>query len=356
VKVLTVVGNRPQFVKAAAVSDKLRSVGSEYLVHTGQHKDFELSEIFFNELQIPQPERNLEISGGSNSSQTARMMAALEPVLLEQQPDCVLVYGDTNSTLAAALTANQIGLPVVHVEAGMRSFDRSMPEEVNRVLTDQLSSLLLCSSQSAVSNLEAEQVPGKALVVGDVMVDIAARTAELVKEDVGLLNDLGIEPAGYYLATLHRAGNVDNERNLTLAVELLSQLSLKTVLPLHPRTKRRLKEFNLLNKVQEATQLELLEPLGYLEFAQLIHNSAAVITDSGGVQKEAYLAGVRCVTLRESTEWTETVEAGFNTLTGLDAERVTKALTSELPKERKQLYGSGDAGKQVVSAVQEFLA
>ena len=355
-KVLTVIGNRPQFIKAAAVSPLLREHASELLVHTGQHHDDELSEVFFTELGIPEPEIQLEISGGSNTSQTARMLSALEPVIREARPECVLVYGDTNSTLAGALAAVQQGVPVAHVEAGMRSFDRAMPEEVNRVLTDHLSSLLLCSSEVPIANLTREGVEGSVTLVGDVMVDVAQAVQPLARERLELVRAHGVEPGRYLLATAHRAGNVDDPERLVALVELLLGLGEPVLLPLHPRTRARLESAGLLDRLTGAGQVTVTAPLGYVELTALLVNARAVLTDSGGLQKEAYLAGVSCVTLRPNTEWVETVQAGWNTLVDLDLGRARAALAVAAPRQRPQLYGDGHAGGRVVAALTERFA
>ncbi|HEX3616742.1 MAG TPA: UDP-N-acetylglucosamine 2-epimerase (non-hydrolyzing) [Solirubrobacteraceae bacterium] len=349
-RVLTVVGNRPQFIKAAAVSPRLRASGEELLVHTGQHFDDKLSAVFFAELGLPAPDIQLAISGGSNSSQTARMLSALEPVIAEAAPDCVLVYGDTNSTLAGALAAVQQGVPVAHVEAGMRSFDRTMPEEVNRVLTDHLSQLLLCSSAVGGSNLAAEGVVG-AVIVGDVMVDVALEAQPRARRRVDLVTAHGVEPGGYLLATAHRAGNVDDPARLAALVELLLGMSAPIVLPLHPRTRARLAAAGSLERLVGSGVVRVTQPLGYLELTALLCNARAVLTDSGGLQKEAYLAGVPCVTMRPSTEWTETVDAGWNTLVDLDLAAARTALALPVPDARPALYGDGHAGERVVAAL-----
>jgi UDP-GlcNAc3NAcA epimerase len=350
-RVLTVVGNRPQFVKAAAVSHVLRAVAREVLVHTGQHYDHDLSQVFFDELGIPRPEHRLDLGGGSNTAQTARMLAALEELLAAERPDVVLVYGDTNSTLAGALAATQNGIPVVHVEAGMRSFDRSMPEELNRVLSDHASALLLCSSEAAAENLRAERVHGEVEVVGDVMVDIAQLMAPRARERTDLLRAYGLDSGGYLLATAHRAGNVDDPERLERLVEVLTGVGGPVVLPVHPRTRARLESSGLLSTLESAPGVRLLAPLGYLEFTALLVHAHAVLTDSGGVQKEAYLAGVPCVTMRSTTEWTETVDSGWNTLVDLDVEAARAALDRPVPAERPPHYGDGRAGERVVAAV-----
>ena len=350
-KILTVIGNRPQFIKAAAVSPRLREVGEEVLVHTGQHFDDELSAVFFAELGLPSPDRQLDISGGSNTSQTARMLAALEPVLAEVQPDCVLVYGDTNSTLAGALAAAQRNLPVAHVEAGMRSFDRAMPEELNRVLTDHLSALLLCSSDVAVENLRRESVVGEIAVVGDVMVDVASTVQPRARARLDLVTARGVQPGGYLLVTAHRAGNVDDPARLASLVDLLVSLGQPIVLPLHPRTRARLLDADLLGRLTGDGPVTVTPPLGYLEMTALLCSAKAVLTDSGGLQKEAYLAEVPCITLRPGTEWVETVEAGWNTLVDLDPDAARRALAVLRPAAHPPLYGDGHAGARVVEAL-----
>jgi UDP-GlcNAc3NAcA epimerase len=352
VRIVTVVGNRPQFIKAAAVSGPLRERHEEIFVHTGQHYDDSLSRVFFTELGLERPDRELAIGGGSNTSQTARMLAALEPLLARERPDAVLVYGDTNSTLAGALAAAQASIPVVHVEAGMRSFDRTMPEELNRALTDHLATLLLCSSQLALDNLRAESLGERALVVGDVMVDVALRWQPAARANTGIAGAYGLEPGSYLLLTAHRAGNVDDPVRLRALVALIRALPAPVLFPLHPRTRARLLDAGLLEELQSAEAITLSEPLGYAEFGALLCHSRAVLTDSGGVQKEAYLAGVPCVTLRANTEWVETVQAGWNTLVDLDLDAALAALAREAPAERPALYGDGHAAERCVRAIE----
>jgi UDP-N-acetylglucosamine 2-epimerase (non-hydrolysing)/UDP-GlcNAc3NAcA epimerase len=314
-------------------------------VHTGQHHDDELSTVFVEELGIPRPEIELGIHGGTNTAQTARMLQALEPLVRDIAPDVVLVYGDTNSTLAGGLAAAQQNVPVAHVEAGMRSFDRRMPEELNRVLVDHLSDLLLVSTPTAVENLRAERVAGRVELVGDVMTDVAYTVQPKVRARP-LPPAL---PREFVLATAHRAGNVDDPERLRMLVDVLLAVPQKVILPLHPRTHARLDAAGLLEPVQEA--LVVLPPLGYLDFTALLVHAQRVLTDSGGVQKEAYLAGVPCVTLRDSTEWVETIEAGWNVLVDLDGDAALRALEREPPAERPELYGDGRAGERVVAAL-----
>ncbi len=355
-RILTVVGNRPQFNNAAAVSGPLREREEEILVHTGQHHDDALSRVFFTELGLARPDRELGIAGGSNTSQTARMLAALEPLLADVRPDAALVYGDTNSTLAGALAAAQAGVPVAHVEAGMRSFDRTMPEELNRVLTDHLSALLLCPSDTAAANLRAESAFGIVEVVGDVMVDVALRWQPAARANREVPAAYGLQPGSYLLLTAHRAGNVDDPERLRALVQLVLALPPPVLFPVHPRTRARLHDAGLLAELERAVGLVLSEPLGYIEFSALLCHARAVLTDSGGVQKEAYLAGVPCVTLRANTEWVETVQAGWNTLVDLDARAALAALEREPPAERPELYGDGHAAERCVEAIGTLMA
>ncbi len=335
------------------MSGPLRAAHDELLVHTGQHYDDELSSIFVRELAVPPPDVELQLGGGTNTAQTARMLAALGELLRERRPAAVLVYGDTNSTLAGALAAAQAQIPVAHVEAGMRSFDRAMPEETNRVLTDHVSALLLAPSQVAAANLAREGAVGAVEVVGDVMVDVARMLAPRAAQDDRPLRDAGVQAGAYVLVTAHRAGNVDDPRRLTRLVELLLGLDETVVFALHPRTRARLQAAGLLDDVEAGTIV--LPPLGYLAFMSLLTRARAVLTDSGGVQKEAYLAGVPCVTLRDTTEWVETIEAGWNVLVDLDAGAAATALARSAPAERPELYGDGHAAARVVAAISEHL-
>jgi UDP-N-acetylglucosamine 2-epimerase (non-hydrolysing)/UDP-GlcNAc3NAcA epimerase len=351
VKVLTVIGNRPQFIKAAAVSPALRAEHDELLVHTGQHFDDQLSAVFFSELGLPAPDEQLGVSLGTTTSQTARMLTALEPVLARTRPDAVLVYGDTNTTLAGALAAAQAHIPVAHVEAGMRSFDRTMPEELNRVLVDHVSDLLLCSTEVAMANLHHEAASGRSQMVGDVMVDMALAAQPRAREREDLVRARGMQPGQYLLATAHRAGNVDDPARLGALVDLLSSMPLPVLLPLHPRTATRLSAAGLLDRLRDAAGVRLIEPVGYFEMTALLCHARAVLTDSGGLQKEAYLAGVPCVTMRPSTEWTETVQQGWNVLVDLDSAAARTALEREPPAIHPRLYGDGHAGQRVVEAL-----
>jgi UDP-N-acetylglucosamine 2-epimerase (non-hydrolysing)/UDP-GlcNAc3NAcA epimerase len=332
----------------------LRQFHQEVLIHTGQHFDDRLSAVFFAELGLPAPDRQLGVALGTSTSQTARMLQVLEPVVDEVSPDLVLVYGDTNSTLAGALAGAQAGRPVAHVEAGMRSFDRSMPEELNRVLVDHVSSLLLCSTEVAMANLRHEGRVGMAEQVGDVMVDIALAVQPRARERLDLLRAHGVQPGEYVLVTAHRAGNVDDPLRLGQLVALLAAIPLPVVLPLHPRTVARLRETGLMSRLAGAPGMKVVEPLGYFELTALLCHARAALTDSGGLQKEAYLAGVPCITMRANTEWTETVEHGWNVLVDLDRDAAVAALDVPPPPIRPPLYGDGHAGERVVAALGGF--
>jgi UDP-GlcNAc3NAcA epimerase len=362
VKVLTVVGNRPQLVKAAAVSRRLRARAEEVLVHSGQHYDDSLSGVFFAELELPRPDHLLGVGSGSHAVQTARTMARLEPVVEAEGADAMLVYGDTNTTAAAALVGAKLGLPVVHVEAGMRSFDMAMPEEANRVLTDCVSRLLLCPTAAAMRNLEAEGLGGRARLAGDPMADLALQLGPLAEARSGVLSRLGLGRGEYLVATVHRAGSVDDPERLERAVELLLAVAERygpLAVPLHPRTRARLRAAGLEERLRDRSAVRLLEPLGYLDFSCLLRGARALLTDSGGAQKEAYLAAVPCLTLRAETEWVETVESGWNRLVGLDREATLAALEEMLggalgPPPDPGVYAAGEAAERCVEALLDF--
>ena len=354
-RVLTLVGNRPQFVKAAAVSRVLRERHEEVLVHSGQHYDDELSAVFFRELGVPAPDHELQVGSAPDGEQIGRIMHSFEPVAADTQADIALVYGDTNTTLAGALSCARMELPLAHVESGMRSFDHSMPEERNRVLTDHLCDLRLCSTEVAVTNLEREGITEAVELVGDVMADVALAMAPVAAQESDAGSRLGLQAGRYLLVTAHRAGNVDDPDALGRLVEILQALPLPGVFPVHPRTRERLADAGVLGRLEQDDSLILTQPLGYLDFLALLQDSAAVVTDSGGVQKEAYLAGIPCVTLRDTTEWTETVELGWNRLVGLDVQQVLAALNGlQPPASRPELYGGGHAARRVVEALERW--
>ncbi len=348
-KVLSVVGARPQFIKAAPLSAELRQRHTEILVHTGQHYDPGMSAVFFDELGIPAPDHHLGIGGGSHGSQTGAMLVALEQTIVAEKPDLVLVYGDTNSTLAGALAAAKLQVPVAHVEAGLRSFNRAMPEELNRVVADHLATWLFPPSELSRRHLADEGVTGGVHVVGDIMLDAILLHRERAAAKARYPGALGLGPGAYYLCTVHRAENTDDPARLGRILAALERLDRPVVLPLHPRTRKRLGEFGL----AIGANVRLLDPVGYLDMLELVRQSACVLTDSGGVQKEAYYLAVPCVTLREETEWTETVDAGWNMLAGTDPD-VIVASAERLAGHtgpRPDLYGSGDTAKRIVDAL-----
>jgi UDP-GlcNAc3NAcA epimerase len=329
-KVATIVGARPQFIKCAPVSRELHELCTEVLIHTGQHYDDNMSRVFFQDLRLPEPDYHLGVGSGTHGAQTGEMLKQLEGVLLTEHPDYVIVYGDTNSTLAGALAAAKLHIPVAHVEAGLRSFNRAMPEEINRVVTDHLSSLLFCPTGTAVNNLAREGISVGVELVGDVMHDALCYNMQLAEEKSTLLKRLQLRPNTYYLATVHRAENTDDLERLRNIVRAFLQISaIHTIVwPVHPRTRRVLESERLMPTVGAA--LQIIDPVPYLDMLALEKNARAILTDSGGVQKEAYWLGVPCVTLRQETEWVETVEAGWNTIVGTDPKSIFSAAVESI--------------------------
>lgn len=353
-KIATIIGARPQFIKAAPVSKALsRHPGiEELLVHTGQHFDEAMSDIFFREMRIPAPRHQLGISGLSHGAMTGRMLEAIESVLIAEKPDWTLIYGDTNSTLAGALAACKLNIPVAHIEAGLRSFNRRMPEEINRICADHVSTVLFAPTETAVDNLLREGVQASAIVLsGDVMYDATLAFLRAAEERSHILDELGLKPGTYVLATIHRAENTDNPGNLAAILEGLgvTARTLRVVLPLHPRTRKAIAQQNI--RIPET--LQIVDPVGYFDMLMLEKNARLIATDSGGVQKEAYFHKVPCVTLREETEWVELVQAGVNRLAPPgDARTLASAIEAGLatPAEAfngKPLYGRGDASENI---------
>lgn len=357
-KILTVVGARPQFIKAAAIS---RAVGAwnadhpehlveERIVHTGQHYDAGMSDVFFDELEIPRPWKNLEVGSGSHGKQTGKMMERLEEAFLEMEPDLLLTFGDTNSTLASALVAAKLHVPVAHVEAGLRSFNRRMPEEINRIVTDHVSTWLFCPSQTSVDHLAKEGVTNGVFVSGDVMYDAILFNQQLADQKSSIVQSSGFESGQYSVATVHRAENTDDKSRLAEIIEGMSMIGDSIVLPLHPRTKNCLEKHQL----QFPDNVTILPPVPYLDMVQLVSHSRMVFTDSGGLQKEAYWMGKPCITMRDETEWTETVEVGWNRLTGGSAQAILAAY-EEFSKgnlnEQTELYGDGAAAERILKTL-----
>lgn len=351
--VLTVVGNRPQYIKGAALSPALRARVREILLDTGQHYDHELAGVFFQQLELPTPDVSLGVGSGSHAQQTARIMVGVEHAVVELAPDLVLVYGDTNSTLAAALAAVKLHVPVAHVEAGLRSFDRRMPEEVNRVLTDTVSALLFCPTTTAVENLRREGIGDGVHLVGDVMFDLALRMLTPRIED-GVLESFGLPAGGYVFATLHRPANADDPERLAAILGVLEDRGEQVLFAAHPRTRASLDAAGLLDSVP--AHLRVVEPVGYLESLALIKNARAVVTDSGGVQKEAYVLRTPCITARDTSEWVETIQAGWNVLVDADPGALAAALERAEPGgDWTPFYGEGDAGERIAAIVAGYL-
>lgn len=357
-KIVTVVGARPQFIKAAAVSRVLRKAHLEILVHTGQHYDSNMSDVFFEELHIPHPDYALGVGSGSHGKQTGEMLIKVEEVLLKERPDAVLVYGDTNSTLAGALAASKLGIPVAHVEAGLRSFNRAMPEEQNRVLTDHISTLLFAPTETAVTHLREEGIVSGVELVGDVMCDALYYYRDLAtrcyaKTGLSALNDLFLEPlkidSEWILATIHRAENTDGIRNLSQILAAFEKLPVPVIFPVHPRTVGLVRT---LWRRERYRNIRFVEPVGYLHMLWLAGHARRILTDSGGLQKEAYLLGVPCVTVREQTEWVETVETGWNTLAHAQTTDILVKANARTPSgSRPPLYGDGHAAEKIAESI-----
>jgi UDP-N-acetylglucosamine 2-epimerase len=346
-RILSIVGNRPQFIKSAPLSLALGNRAEEIVLHTGQHYDHELSQVFFDELGLEPPKHRLEAGSGSHAEQTARMLPGIEEAVLEEQPELVLVYGDTNSTLAGALAASKLRVPVAHVEAGLRSFDRAMPEELNRVLVDRVSSLLFAPSDTAVTNLDSEGITEGVHQVGDVMLDANLRLTPIARERSQALELAGVEAGAYALATVHREANT-RQPALGRIVEALNALEEPVVVPLHPRTASAIESLGL----RLEGHVHPRPPSGYLDFAALASQARVILTDSGGVQKEAYWYEVPCVTLRENTEWVETVETGWNRLVGTDPETIAAATSEARPgSDHPPLYGDGHAADLIADVI-----
>lgn len=362
-KVLHIVGARPNFMKVGPIHRALEAIGyvQSLIVHTGQHYDQQMSDVFFKDLGLPEPDFYLGVGGGTHAEQTARVMVALEPVLLAEQPDVVLVVGDVNSTIAAALVAAKRHIPVAHVEAGLRSGDRSMPEELNRICTDALSDLLFVTEESGIANLRQEGIPDdKVFFVGNVMIDSLVQTLPIA-EKIEIAQRFGVAPKEYVLMTMHRPANVDVEDTLRKIVGIVEQVAvqLPIVFPLHPRTRENLKQHGMLDTLTGIPSVKLVEPLGYIEFLALMKSSAAVITDSGGVQEETTFLGVPCLTLRENTERPVTIDMGTNELAPIEPDYVSARLKSILASDSRRELGlpplwDGNAAKRIVKVLLEW--
>jgi UDP-GlcNAc3NAcA epimerase len=375
-KFLSVVGARPQFIKAAMIhaaidryngknrqADKIEHC----LVHTGQHYEHNLSEIFFAELPLPKPNHNLDVGSGSHGIQTASILEKTERTLIQEKPDAVVVYGDTNSTLGAAVAAAKLHIPVAHVEAGLRSFNRSMPEEINRVVADHLSNLLFCPTKTAVKNLKLEGITKGVLLVGDVMLDSIKAFTPLAQKHTPRLGKLGVQPQEYILATIHRAENTDSYDKLAVLIEAIAQINLPIILPMHPRLRdllnNRAELAPLKQTLAQAPHVRVVEPAPYIDMLMLEANARLIMTDSGGVQKEAYFVGVPCLTLRNETEWVETLQGGWNTLVEISLSKILRQVKASWSGPTKRpharpnlkLFGGGNASDRMVTKLVQFI-
>lgn len=356
IRIITIVGARPQFVKAAMLSraismrNKEGMSFEEKLIHTGQHYDENMSRVFFHEMGILKPTWQLHCGNHTHGAMTGQMLMDIEKILIDNQPDYVLVYGDTNSTLAGALAASKRHIPVVHVEAGLRSFNKAMPEEINRILTDHVSSILCCPTQTAVQNLHKENITKGVYHVGDIMYDAALLFGKEAEQRSTILQTLGLSPKEFLLCTVHRAENTDSQERLCQIAQAWTEIaaSERIVIPLHPRTRIYLEKYNLLATLQQQPNILFTAPLGFLDMVMLERNARIILTDSGGIQKEAYFHKTPCITLREETEWTETIESGWNQLAGFHAKDIIKCLSTSNDRKEIQEYGDGNTAQKIL--------
>lgn len=356
IRIITIVGARPQFVKAAMLSraismrNKEGMSFEEKLIHTGQHYDENMSRVFFHEMGILKPTWQLHCGNHTHGVMTGQMLMDIEKILTDNQPDYVLVYGDTNSTLAGALAASKLHIPVVHVEAGLRSFNKAMPEEINRILTDHVSSILCCPTQTAVQNLHKENITKGVYHVGDIMYDAALLFGKEAEQRSTILQTLGLSPKEFLLCTVHRAENTDSQERLCQIAQAWTEIaaSERIVIPLHPRTRIYLEKYNLLATLQQQSNILFTAPLGFLDMVMLERNARIILTDSGGIQKEAYFHKTPCITLREETEWTETIESGWNQLAGFHAKDIIKCLSTSNDRKEIQEYGDGNTAQKIL--------
>jgi UDP-N-acetylglucosamine 2-epimerase (non-hydrolysing) len=354
-KVASIVGARPQFIKLAPFSREIRKKHREVLIDTGQHYDEEMAGIFFSEFKIPKPDHSLGIGSADHGEQTGKMLIAVEKVLLAERPALAVVFGDTNSTLAGALAAAKLGIPVAHIEAGLRSYDRTMPEEMNRVLTDHLAKLLFCPTDVSKENLKREGITEGVHVVGDVMVDALDESRKAAEKHSKILDQLRLKKGGYQFMTVHRPANTDTKVNLESILKAVGDSGVPTVFPAHPRTAKCLTEHGLESSIPE--NIKIMKPVGHMDAIWLVANSARVLTDSGGLQKEAYLLKVPCITLRDTTEWVETVNVGWNVLVGSDKKKIREAVQSFSPsKYQPRIFGLPGASARIAKLIDTYLA
>jgi len=367
-KIVTIIGARPQFIKTPLISRELKKFAKEILVHTGQHYDLNMSDIFFKELKIKKPDYNLGVGSESQGKQTAKMLEGIEKVLLKEKPDMVIIYGDTNSTIAGALAAVKLHIPVAHVEAGMRSYNRAMPEEINRVVADHISEILFAPVSSAAKILKGEGITKGVYCVGDVMADLQLELKKNTNQksrpkadqplagNLKILEKLSIKPKQYLLATVHRQENTDKKENLSNIIEAFCRIEDTIIFPAHPRTVKYLKDYKLDKIVAASKNIKLIEPVGFFDMIALENNARMILTDSGGVQKEAYIAKVPCITLRKETEWTETVKSGWNQLAAADTAKIVRlAKNFPKPKSHPNFLGDGKAYQKIAKIIKGYL-
>jgi UDP-GlcNAc3NAcA epimerase len=357
-KILTIVGARPQFIKAASLSKYLKNITDikEIILHTGQHYDHNMDDNFFSELKIPTPDYNLGVGSGTHARQTAKMIMGIEDVVLKEWPDFILIYGDTNSTIAGALVGAKLHIPIVHVEAGLRSYDREMPEEINRIVSDTISTILFCPTQIAVNNLKKEGITKGVYNVGDIMLETYQYYKNKALKTSTILNNLNLKPKGYILCTIHRVSNTDNIENLKNIFIGLTESHELIILPLHPRTKKKINQNGFLKKYI-GQNIRIIDPIGYFDMICLEADAKKIVTDSGGVQKEAYFNKVPCITLRENTEWIETIEEGVNKLVGVVPKKIKESINNfYIPEKKysKNLYGDGRTSEKIVKILNRF--
>jgi UDP-N-acetylglucosamine 2-epimerase len=354
-KIVSIVGARPQFIKLMPLSKEIRKKHTEIIIHTGQHYDLKMSELFFKELHIPNPDYNLEVGSGSNGIQLAEMLKRTEKILLQEKPDLVLVYGDTNSTLAGALSAVQNHIPVAHVEAGPRNKRIDIPEMLNRLIVDNICPLLFCATQKNYENLVKEGLNNNAFFVGDLMYDVFLQNLKLMEKRQEILSDYNLKKNEYHVATCHRAENTDNKQRLQTIIEGMDESDEKIVFSVHPRTKKMIKKFNLESILQKSENIIDIEPLGYLDFLQLEYNAKKIITDSGGVQREAYFLQKPCINIYDHTYWPEIEEDGWQIVTGINKEKIIHDIKTFQPRDKQsQLFGDGKAAEKIVNIIEKI--
>jgi len=353
-KIYLIVGVRPEFIQCTQVVQELSKEHTTQIIHTGQHYDYIMDKIFFDELHIPKPAYHLNIGSGRHGQQTGDLLKKIEDVFIKTPPDMVLVFGDTNSTLAGALAAAKLHILVGHIESGMRSYDKTMPEEINRILTDHCSDIHFCSTKSAVENLHKEGLVEHVYLTGDVTVDALRKNLNIAKRKSTILKQLHLSPKEYLIATLHRASNTDVKENLTHIIEAFIAADKKIIFPLHPRTQAALVKYGLYDHVVNSKNIRIIPPLGYLDFLHLLKNAEKVLTDSGGIQKEAYILKVPCITLRENTEWVETIDEGWNVLAGTDKDCIQKMIQDFFPSTHQNMVFGQSASKKIVNSIKSF--